>query len=114
MGFFAWLGGLVDQLIDWLGRAFKAFIDGLMSVLKRLWDSVVVTALIAAFGFVATLYVIFYAGAVLGETIMEIWDPNYYSSKPSQVFKVKQAPQNTPLPTKRSEAKTLELEDWNR
>ena len=113
MGLFTWLGSLVDQLIEWLGRAFKAFIDGLMSVLKRLWDTVVVTDLIAAFGFAATLYVIFYAGAALGKTIMEIWDPNYYSSKPSKVFKLKKTPQNTPLPTNRSKAKVLELEDWN-
>ena len=118
MGFFAWLGGLVDQLLDWLGIAVKAFIDALMWVLQRLWETVIAVALIAAFGRVATLYVIFYAGAALGETIMEAWDPNYYSSKPSEVFAVEQAPnfrpvyQNSPLPTNRSEAKLLDLRNW--
>lgn len=113
MGFFTWVGSLVDQLIAWLGRAVKAFIDGLVWTLQRLWDTVVVGALIAAFGFVATLYVIFYAGAVLGETIMEIWDPAYYSSKPSEVMILEQAPQDSPLPTNRSEAKRLKLQNWN-
>lgn len=112
MGFFAWVGSLVDQLLEWLGEAVKAFINALVSTLKKLWETVVVAALIAAFGAVATLYIIFYAGSVLGETIMEIWDPTYYTSKPSEVFKVKQAPQNSPLPTNRSKAKILELEDW--
>lgn len=119
MGFFTWVGSLVDQLIEWLGRALKAFIDGLMSVLKRLWDTVIVTSLIAAFGFVTTLYVIFYAGYFLGETIMEIWDPNYYSSKPSEVYDLGPAPtfspasQDSPLPTNRSQAKILKLQNWN-
>jgi hypothetical protein len=120
MGFFTWVGSLVDQLIEWLGRALKAFIDGLMSVLERVWYTVVVGVLIAAFGAFATLYVIFYAGYFLGETIMEIWDPNYYSSKPSEVFNCGQAPtfspvyQDSPLPTNRSQAKVLKLQNWNR
>lgn len=122
MGFFAWVGSLIDQLVEWLGRAVKAFIDGLIWALQKVWETVIVAALIAAFGFVATLYVIFYAGAVLGETIVEIWDPVYYSSKPSQVFIVEQAPlsptfskasQDSPLPTNRSEAKRLKLENWS-
>ncbi|EDN70600.1 hypothetical protein BGP_2639 [Beggiatoa sp. PS] len=112
MGFFSWLGNLLDQLVDWLGRAVKAFLEGLMWALQKLWDAVVATALKVAFGFVVTLYIIFYAGVALGETIMEIWDPSYVNSKPSQVFKMKQAPQNSPLPKKRSEAKVLTLENW--
>jgi hypothetical protein len=110
MGFFSWLGGLVDQLLDWLGKAVAAFINALAYALEKIWETAVATVLIAAFGVVATLYVIFYAGAVLGETIMEIWDPKYYNSKPSQVFRIKEAPP-TQLPTKRSEAKILELEN---
>jgi hypothetical protein len=117
MGFFertfAWAGSLIDQLVEWLGKAVKAFIDGLVWVLQRLWETVVVGALIAAFGLVASLYVIFYAGAVLGETIMEIWDPSYYNSKPSQMFILEQAPQSSPLPTQRSEAKRLKLDNWS-
>lgn len=119
MGFFAWVGSLIDQLIDWLGRVVKAFIEALVWALQKVWETVIVAALIAAFGLVATLYVIFYAGAVLGETIVEIWDPRYYDSKPSQVFIVEQAPtlgkglQDSPLPTNRAAAKKLTLENWS-
>lgn len=125
MGFFekafAWVGSLVDQLIEWLGKAVQAFIDGLVWTLQRLWETAVVGTLIAAFGLVATLYVIFYAGVVLGETIMEIWDPSNYNTKPSQVFVLEpapafvlgQAPQSSPLPTNRSAAKRLTLQNWN-
>lgn len=60
MGFFTWVGSLVDQLIEWLGRAVKAFIDALVWTLQRLWETVILGVLIAAFGLVATLYVIFY------------------------------------------------------
>jgi hypothetical protein len=42
---------------------------------------------------------------------MEIWDPRYADSKPSQVFQVKQAPQNSPLPKYRSDAKVISLEN---
>jgi hypothetical protein len=119
MGFFAWVGSLIDQLVEWLGRAVKAFIDGLIWALQKVWETVIVAALIAAFGLVATLYVIFYAGAVLGETIMEIWDPSYYSSKPSEVFVLEKAPtfgqalQDSPLPANRSAAKKITLENWS-
>jgi len=113
MGFFSWLGELLDQLLDWLGRAVKVFLEGLIYLLQELWETVIVAALAAAFGFVAVLYVIFYAVGLLGETIMEIWDPNYYDSKPSQVFKMKQAPQNSPLPKRRSDAKVLTLGNWH-
>lgn len=102
MGFFAWLGGLVDQLIDWLGRAAADFVRALVSILEKVWDSVIVGVLIAAFGIVDTLYVIFYAGAILTETLIEIWDPRY-SNKPSEVFSIEQAPENTPLPKQRSQ-----------
>ncbi len=113
MGFFSWLGDLFDQLLAWLGRAVKAFLEGLIWLLQNLWEAIVFTSLVAAFGFVPTLYVIFYAGAVLGKTIMEIWDPSHYDSKPSQIFELKQAPQDSPLPSSRSEAKVLTLENWH-
>lgn len=113
MGLFAWLGSLVDELIEWLGRIFLAFIEALARVLEAIWYTAVATVLIAAFGALAILYVIFYAGALLGETMMEIWDPRYSYQQQSQVFKLKQAPQNSLLPTNRSEAKVLELENWS-
>jgi hypothetical protein len=111
MGFLSWVGGLFDQLLEWLGQVFAAFIYALIDALQLIWETVVVAALIAAFGLISTLYVIFYAGAVLGETIMEIWDPASYTTKPSQVFTLEQAPQDSPLPTNRSEAKRLKLQN---
>ncbi|NEO57935.1 MAG: hypothetical protein F6K54_35705 [Okeania sp. SIO3B5] len=113
MGFFAWVGSLIDQFLSWLGEVVRYFIEALVYALQKIWETFVVGVLIAAFGAGATLYVIFYAGAVLGETIMEIWDPRYTNSKPSEVFTLKQAPQDSPLPEYRSEAKVLELENWS-
>ncbi len=81
--------------------------------LQKICETAVAVALIAAFGYVESLYVIFYAGAILGETIMEIWDPQYLDSKPSQVFILKQAGKVVPLPEQRSETKVLVLENWN-
>lgn len=121
MGFFTWLGSWLDRLAEsvfnwlvdvtsWVAEKLVAFVKALFIGLQKIWETAVASVLIAAFGTVAVLYVIFYAGAVLGETIMEIWDPSYVKSKPSKVFKVKQAPQGSPLPKYRSEAKALQLE----
>ncbi len=103
MGFFAWLGGLVDQFIEWLGRAIAAFARALVSIIQAVWYAAMVGVLIAAFGKALTLYAIFYAGAILTETLMEVWDPKY-PNKPSEVFSIEQAPENTPLPKQRSQA----------
>lgn len=108
MGFFQWLGKLLDQLIDWLGRAVANFLERLIRALQNVWE-IIDEALEAAFGFYDILYVIFYAGIRLGITIMEVWDP-HRTNQPSQVFELKQAPQDTPLPKNRSEAKVLTLE----
>lgn len=110
MGFFTWLGSLADQLLTWLGRTLKAFIDGLLYALKSIWEAAVASVLIAAFGFVASLYVIFYSGYMLGETIMEVWNP--HSNRPSEVFKVRQAPKGATLNKTRNEARILELREW--
>lgn len=115
MGFFTWLGSqvgyLVDQMIDWLGEVFRWFVESLINALEKIWNTVIASALYAAFGAASVFYVIFYAGTKLGETIMEIWDPDYHKAKPSQVFKLQQAPRNSPLPTQRSEAQVLRLEN---
>lgn len=110
MGLFQWLGKLLDDLIDWIGEKAKVFLERLMRALQEVWETVVAAALLAAFGYVPVLHVIFYAAAVAGVTMMEVWDPKYYKEKPSEVFKLKQAKQNSPLPKKRSEAKVLTLE----
>jgi len=120
MGFFTWVGGLIDGLLAWLGQTVLSFIEALVYALEKIWETAVVTVLFAAFGAVATLYVIFYAGYLAGETIMEVWDPRYVNSKGSRVIKVKEAPklgmapQNSPLPpeSKRSDCQILTLENW--
>ena len=111
MGLFQWLGKLLDDLISWLGRAVAAFLQAFVNALQAIWNVAIASILIAAFGQVAILYAIFYAGAVLGQTIMEVWDPRYADSKPSQVFQVKQAPQNSPLPKYRSNNHVIVLQD---
>ena len=113
MRLFQWLGKLLDDLIYWLGEVVKIFLQDLVWDLQRLWETAIAAALTAAFGTTAVLYVIFYAGVVLGETIMEVWNPAKYNSRPSEVFNLQQAPQDSPLPTSRREAKILILENWN-
>ena len=109
MKLFQWLGKLLDDLLDWLGQAVRAFLEELVSALQIIWETAVAGLLLTAFGTVAVLYVIFYAGAVLGETIVEFWDPLKYDTTPSEIFRLEQAPQDSPLPTKRSDAKKLQL-----
>ncbi len=117
MGLFTWLGSLLNQLITWLGKAVAAFLEALMWAIQEVWDTAIANVLIVAFGADIVLHAIFYAGAIAGETLMEVWDPRHYNSKPSQVFSVRQtsgpqfsqALQDSPLPTQRSEAKVLTL-----
>lgn len=101
MGFFSWLGGLFNQLVNWLGRVLMAFIEALVNIIQALWNAIV-AALVAAFEYAQTLYATFYAGASPFETLMEIWDPRYLN-KPAQVFKIGVAPPNTGLAKSRVE-----------
>ena len=113
MGLFTWLGSLLNQLITSLGKAAATFLEALMWAIQEIWDTAIANVLTVAFGADVVLHAIFYAGAIAGETLMEVWDSRYYNSKPSKVFSVteasgpqfKQALQNSPLPTKREEAK---------
>ncbi|ROI10199.1 hypothetical protein ACLB6K_13595 [Microcystis aeruginosa FACHB-524] len=110
MGFFAWLGSLVDELIEWLGEVWSNFVQALVNKIQAIWYTEIAPVLREAFGILShiTLYVIYYAGAKIDEIIKEVWDPRY-PQKQSQVFILKKAPQNTPLPKYRSDAKVLEL-----
>jgi len=123
MGFFTWLGSWLDRLAEsvfdwlvdvttWVVEKLIIFVKTLFQKLQKIWPTLVAPVLIAAFGELSVLYVIFYAGAVLSQTMMEIWDPLKVNSKPSEVFKFEQAPQNSPLPKSRTEARVLELENW--
>jgi len=123
MGFFTWLGKRLDRLaesvLDWLVEVttwvfeqLAIFITALFEKLQKIWPALVAPVLAAVFGEISVLYVIFYAGAVVAQTIMEIWDPLKINNKPSQVFKLEEAPLNSPLPEVRSEARVLKLENW--
>lgn len=113
MGFFQRLGKFLDDLIEWLGQIAKDFIERLIFALKDLWETTIEALLIAAFGASSILYAIIYAGHAWGTTIMEVWDPKYLESKRAEVFEIKQAPQDSPLPKNRKEAKVLELTNWS-
>lgn len=118
MGFFQHAGYLLDQLIEWLGTRFQAFLEDLISEIDKIWERIIRSALILAYGVGVVLYAIFYAGKEIGETLMEIWDPRYHETKPSLVYNITQAPkfgqapEGSPLPTNRSEAKILTLTNW--
>jgi len=118
MKLFSWLSDLFKKTVDWLvatGKWLKekivAFLNNLFDKLQKLWNTVA-KALKTAFGYIRTLYVMFYQGSISGETIMEIWNPNRVHEQASQVFSLRQAPQDVPLPTYRGEAQVLILEDW--
>lgn len=103
---------LFNELIAWLGKICADFIKQIIDKLQLIWENKVCPVLFGAFGNTPILYTIFYAGENIGETIMEVWDPKYVSSKSSQVFLLKQFPINNPLPKLRQDAKVLVLENW--
>lgn len=103
-----------DKISDILPEVF------LEKILKPKWETTIMPSLIAEFGLVETLYVIFYLGKNQDEIIMEIWDRNYFDAKPSQVF-VFELDAETVLELKsvlkltenRSQAKKYALNNWN-
>ncbi len=111
MGFFSFLGNLLSNMISWLGQAFTTIIKGIISIVESLWYSVIAVTLVAAFGYAAILFAIFYAGRALGETIMEIWNPKK-PEQPSRLFSIKQA-DSVSIPAERSNAKVMELSNIN-
>ena len=50
MGLFQWLGKLLDDLINWLGRAVAAFLEAFVWALEKIWQTAIAAVLIAAFG----------------------------------------------------------------
>ncbi|MEZ2226831.1 hypothetical protein [Microcoleus sp.] len=106
--------GNKDKISDILPEVF------LEKILKPNWETTIIPSLIAEFGLVETLYVIFYLGKNQDEIIMEIWDRNYFDAKPSQVF-VFELDAETVLELKsvlkltenRSQAKKYALNNWN-
>jgi len=109
--FFHFLANLFNDLIEWLGKEVTRFLQKLVDKLQSIWATQVRTTLRTNFGDTSVLYVIFYAGEAIGETFMEIWDPRYYDSKPSQVFRLKTDLVDNPLPKCRQDARVLSLEN---
>jgi hypothetical protein len=81
--------------------------------LEPVWDRKIVPLLIDSFGRKAILHTIFYAGN--DEIIMEIWDPKYVKTIESQVFEFRgiSPKEARHFVAKRSQAKVMELRDWN-
>lgn len=106
MGFFGWLGSLVDQLIDWLGKALSPFINALVNAISNIWENRIFPALKEAFGYaVGTFYMIIYS--LNSRIITELWPKN--SNQPTQGFEIKGlAPPSTHIPP-RGETRILEV-----
>jgi hypothetical protein len=81
--------------------------------LEPVWDRKIVPLLIDSFGRKAVLHTIFYA--VDDEVTMEVWDPKYVTAIESQVFKFRgiSAKDARHFVTQRSQAKVMQLRDWN-
>ena len=114
MSVLSWFKELFTQLVAWLGEAVARFVEDLLRVMENAWSSWILPALQKAYGAVSSYYVIFYRSAKkLYETCVEIWNPQALHTRPSRVFRLKQAPANTPLPSRREDARVMVLELGN-
>jgi hypothetical protein len=104
---------LEKDFIEHFDRVYYAFIKALIISIQAVWYTAIAPVLVAAFGAGVVLYAIFLAGAVAGETLMEVWDPKYHNSKPSEVFSIRQTPQDSPLPTRRDQSRIVMIENWS-
>ncbi len=73
MGFFGWLGNLVDDFLDWLGEAFRPFINALVEILQSMWDSVIESLIYEYFGDVEVISFIIIER--LGKILIQLWNP---------------------------------------
>lgn len=95
--------------------------ESVLEKLALIWEKEIEPVLISEFGRCSTLYVIFYLGRKQDEIIMEIWHPEYYDTKPSQVFilelldiKTRHELKNTlKLTEDRAKAKKFSLNNWS-
>jgi hypothetical protein len=95
-------------------RNSKAFPEFILEKLEPIWEEEIEPILISEFGRRSTLYIIFYLKQVQDQVVMEIWDPNYTETKPSQVFRIDNVPKSITnyLPVNRSQAEIGILTDW--
>lgn len=91
------------------------FPEIVLEKLEPIWEREIEPILIEEFGRQSTLYIIFYLSKKRDEIIMEIWDPNYVNTKPSQVFMIQGVPGAALkyFPKNRSQAEIGILQDWN-
>ncbi|MCX5965500.1 MAG: hypothetical protein NT070_20945 [Cyanobacteria bacterium] len=94
-------------------RSESSVPETFLEQLEPVWDRKIVPLLIESFGRKAVLHTIFYDGD--DEVIMEVWDPKYVRTIEAQVFKFRGiSPKDARhFVAKRSQAKVLELRDWN-
>lgn len=89
--------------------------EALIERISLIWETEIVPALVTKFGIGSTLYAIFYAlNFCKDKAILEIWDPNYVNTKPSEVFEL-EGMQDVPeqLSTNRTKAQILILKNWS-
>lgn len=88
-------------------------LNELTDAISSEWDGSIAPTLLMRFGRVPRLYVIFYADSHLDDVILEVWDPNYVDTKPSEVFRLRGLPKVAKqLPAIRSRATINTLENW--
>lgn len=90
-------------------------VEALIEKVSPIWDTVIIPLLVTKFGKGSTLYAIFYApNSRKNKVILEIWDPNYVDTKPSEVFELEGMHDVIEqLPTNRTKAQILTLENWS-
>jgi hypothetical protein len=74
MGFFSWLGGLIDNAISWLGERIRNFIEGVVWVIETAWPSIE-SYLERRFGYSKGLYVMLQI--IRGRVIGNFWEPGH-------------------------------------
>lgn len=96
-------------------RNSTVFSEFILEKLEPIWEKEIEPVLISEFGRRSTLYVIFYLKQEQNQVLMEIWDPNYVETKPSQVFIIDNVSKSITkhLPVNRSQAEIEILTDWN-
>jgi hypothetical protein len=96
-------------------RNSTVFPEIILEKLEPIWEEEIEPVLILEFGRYSTLHIVFYVKQGQDQVVMEIWDPNYIETKPSQVFRIDNVPKSITrdLPKNRSQAEISVLSDWN-
>ena len=91
----------------------SATLNELTDAISSEWDGSIAPTLLRRFGRVPSLYVIFYADSRSDDVVLEVWDPNYADTKPSEVFRLRGLSRVAKqLPAIRSKATINTLLNW--